>query len=326
MTSKLKRRSVLAIAGALAAPGIGRAQGAWPSKPVRVIVPFAAGGGTDVAARIYVARMSEVLGQSVFIENRSGAGGNIGGEVVVRAPPDGYTFLLTSNGPSTVNRYLFKDMAYDPIRDLLPIGLIFRIQQMLVVTPALPAKSVAEFIALARAAPGKFTFGSGGPGSSLHLAGELFRLRAGVNLVHVPYRGGGPAMTDLVAGTIDSMFDSMPSALPQVRAGRVRALALCGTKRHPLVPDVPTMQEVGVANYDAGTWIAMFAPVGIPPAIAARFSEASAKALAEPGLQQGLAKVGADAESSTPEELAELMRRETAVWGEVVREAGIAAS
>lgn len=323
---RITRRGALASAAMLAAPRIATAQGSWPTRPVRVILPFAAGGGTDVAGRVYAQRMSELLGQPVLIDNRGGSGGNIGAEMVVRAPPDGYTILLTSNGPSTVNRYLYKDMTFDPQRDLAPIGLIFRIEQLLVVTPSLPANSVAEYIALARAKPGEITAGSGGSGSSIHLALELFKLRAGVNIVHVPYRGGGPAMTDLMAGTIHSMFDSMPSSLPQIRAGRVRALGMCGTRRHPLLPDVPTIGEAGVPGYEAGTWIAVFAPLGTPAAIIRRFGEVSAAALAEPGLREGLARVGADAESSSPDALAEIMRRETAQWGEVVREAGIVAN
>jgi tripartite-type tricarboxylate transporter receptor subunit TctC len=324
MTHTHTRRAALATA--LAIPAIARAQTTWPTRPIRVILPFAAGGGTDVAGRVYVQRMSELLGQPVLIDNRGGSGGNIGAEMVVRAPPDGYTILLTSNGPSTVNRFLYKDMSFDPIRDLMPIGLIFRIEQLLAVTPSLPAQSVAEFIALARAKPGEITAGSGGSGSSIHLALELFKLRAGVNITHVPYRGGGPAMTDLMAGNIHCMFDSMPSALPQLRAGRVRALALCGAKRHALVPELPTMQEAGVPGYVAGTWIAIFAPVGTPPGIIARLGEVSASALAEPATRDAIARVGADAESSTPEALAEIMRRETALWGEVVREAGIVAN
>jgi tripartite-type tricarboxylate transporter receptor subunit TctC len=185
---------------------------------------------------------------------------------------------------------------------------------------------VAEFIAMAKAKPGEVNFGSGGSGSSLHLAGELFKLRAGVNLTHVPYRGGGPAMADLTAGNIQAVFDSMPSALPQVRGGRVRALAMCGLKRHPLLPEVPTMQEAGVAGYNAGTWIATFAPLGTPQAVLEKFAATSRAALAEPALRDALARAGGDAESSTAQELTDLMVRETAQWGEVVREAGIVAN
>lgn len=320
------RRNLLAGATLLAAPSIVTAQPAWPVRPIRMVVPFAAGGGTDVLSRIYAQRMTELLGQPVLIDNRGGSGGNIGAEMVVRAPPDGYTLMITSNGPSTVNRFLYKDMSFDPIKDLLPIGLVFRIEQLLIIYPGLPITTVAEFIAMAKAKPGEVNFGSGGSGSSLHLAGELFKLRAGVNLTHVPYRGGGPAMADLTAGNIQAVFDSMPSALPQVRGGRVRALAMCGLKRHPLLPEVPTMQEAGVAGYNAGTWIATFAPLGTPASVLEKFSATSRAALAEPALRDALARAGGDAESSTAQELADLMVRETAQWGEVVREAGIVAN
>ncbi len=319
----IDRRSL--VAGLLAAPAIAHAQAGYPNRAIRVIVPFAAGGGTDVSARIWASRLSEIIGQPVIIDNRGGSGGNIGAEAFIRAAPDGYTILLTSNGPLTVNRYLYRDMNHDPLRDLMPIGLVFRIEQLLVVNPAVPARNVQEFIALAKARPGVLNYGSGGTGSSLHLAGELFKLRAGVNVTHIPYRGGGPAMADLIGGNIQAMFDSMPSSLPQIRAGTVRGLAMCGARRHPLTPDLPTMAEAGLPNCVAGTWIAIFAPVGTPPAIAARFGEISRSALAEPGLKDALARAGADAESSTPEELHAIMVRETAVWGEVVREAGISA-
>lgn len=315
-----------ALAAFLAAPSIASAQGAWPNRPIRVVVPFAAGGGTDVSARIYVARMSEILGQQLVIDNRGGSGGNIGQEQFTRAAPDGYTILLTSNGPLTVNRYLYKDMNHDPLRDLLPIGLILRIEQLLVVHPSLPANNVAEFIALAKARPGALNYGSAGAGSSLHLAAELFKLRAGVNLTHVPYRGGGPAMADLMAGNIQAMFDSMPSSWPQVRGGTVKPLAMCGAKRHPLLPNLPTITEAGVPNCVAGTWIATLAPIGTPPAIVQRFSEASRQALGEAPLREALARAGADADWSSAADLRALMESDTAQWGEVVREAGITAS
>lgn len=315
-----------ALAAFLAAPSIASAQGAWPNRAIRVVVPFAAGGGTDVSARIYVARMSEILGQQLVIDNRGGSGGNIGQEQFTRAAPDGYTILLTSNGPLTVNRYLYKDMNHDPLRDLLPIGLILRIEQLLVVHPSLPANNVAEFIALAKARPGALNYGSAGAGSSLHLAAELFKLRAGVNLTHVPYRGGGPAMADLMAGNIQAMFDSMPSSWPQVRGGTVKPLAMCGAKRHPLLPNLPTITEAGVPNCVAGTWIATLAPIGTPPAIVQRFSEASRQALGEAPLREALARAGADADWSSAADLRALMESDTAQWGEVVREAGITAS
>ncbi len=319
----IARRALLAAPLALPAVAFGQT---WPSRPVRIIVPFAAGGGTDVATRVWVPRMSELLGQQVVIDNRGGSGGNIGAEAFVRSANDGHTFLLTSNGPLTVNRYLYRDMQHDPLKDLVPIGIVFRIEQLLVVHPAFPARNVQDFIAQAQARPGQINYGSGGAGSSLHLAGELFKLRARVNLVHVPYRGGAPAMQDLVAGNIHCMFDSMPSSNPQIRAGTIRPLGMCGAKRHPLLPDVPTITEAGVQNYEAGTWIGTFAQLGTPPAIVARFAEAARQSLGEAAMGQALARAGADAAWEDAAALHATMVRETAVWGEVVREAGISAS
>jgi tripartite-type tricarboxylate transporter receptor subunit TctC len=320
----MRRRTLLAAA--LAVPSVARAQGAYPSRPIRVIVPFAAGGGTDVAARIWAQRMSEIAGQQVLIDNRGGSGGNIGAEAAVRSPPDGYTILLTSNGPLTVNRYLYRDMQHDPLRDITPIGIVFRIEQLLVVNKDLPQTTVQDFIAAAKARPGQINYGSGGAGSSLHLAAELFKLRAQVNLTHVPYRGGGPAMQDLVAGNIQCMFDSMPSSWPQIRSGTIRPLAMCGTKRHPLLPNVPTMTQAGVPNYSAGTWIAIFAPNGTPRPVVDRFAEMSRQSLGEAALGEALARAGADPAWEPAELLHETMVRETAIWGEVVRQAGITAN
>ena len=325
----IRRRTALAgllAAPTLAAPRIADAQAGFPNRAIRVVVPFAAGGGTDVTTRIWAQRMAEIAGQQFVIDNRGGSGGNIGQEQFVRSPPDGYTILVTSNGPLTVNRYLYRDMNHDPLRDLLPIGQIFRIEQLLVVHPSFPANTVQEFIAQARARPGQVNYGSAGAGSSLHLAAELFKLRARVNLTHVPYRGGAPAMADLVSGNIHCMFDSMPSSYPQIRAKAVRPIAMCGDRRHPLLPDMLTIQEAGVEGYSAGTWIGLFAPVGTPPAIVARHAEWSRQVLAEEPLREALARAGSDAAWMPGEELHALMVRDTALWGEVVREAGIVAN
>jgi tripartite-type tricarboxylate transporter receptor subunit TctC len=325
----IRRRIALATllgASGLAMPRLADAQGGFPNRAIRVVVPFAAGGGTDVSTRIWAQRMSDIAGQQFVIDNRGGSGGNIGQEQFVRSPPDGYTVMVTSNGPLTVNRYLYKDMNHDPLRDLLPVGQIFRIEQLLVVNPSFPAATLQAFIDHARSRPGQVNYGSAGAGSSLHLAAELFKLRARVNLTHVPYRGGGPAMADLISGNIHCMFDSMPSSWPQIRSNAVRPIAMCGGRRHPLLPNVPTIDEAAVPGYSAGTWIALFAPVGTPPAIVARFAEWSRQALGEQPLREALARAGADAAWAPAEELHALMVRETAVWGEVVREAGITAS
>jgi len=315
--------SAAALAAPLAAPSIARAQGAWPNRPVRMVVPFAAGGGTDVLARILANDLGPRLGQPVVVENRGGSGGNLGMEQVVRAAPDGYTLLMGTNGPMAVNRHLYRGMSFDPAKDFVPITMAFRIEQVLVVHPALPARSVAELVALAKARPGQLNFGSAGTGSALHLAGALFVLRTGTDIVHVPYRGGGPAMNDLVAGNINMMFDSLPSCEPQIKAGRVRALAMCAAKRHHLLPDLPTMQEAGVANYAAGAWGALFAPKGTPQPVVDKVAQVMREALSNADLRARLARSGGDAEPSTPAELAQILAGETEVWGRVVREANI---
>lgn len=318
------RRHLLAAAAAapLANPGILRAQ-SFPARPIRIVVPFAAGGGTDVLTRILAQGMTEKLGQSVVIENRTGAGGNIAMENIVRSPADGYSLLMGTNGAIAVNRHLYRNMGFDPLTDLVPVALAFRIEHLLAVTAGLPAQSVADVVAKAKAEPGALTFGSGGSGSMIHLAGELFRFRTGIDITHVPYRGGGPAMNDLVAGNISMMFDSLPSATPHVRGGRVRALAICGQRRHPLLPELPTMAEAGVPDYAAASTGALFAPRGTPADIVARLNGAVKELAADAAFRALLGRSGGDAESSSPEELAAMMTQESAQWAPVVRAAGI---
>ncbi len=325
----ISRRHLLAAAAAapigLSRPGLLRAD-AYPSRPIRIVVPFAAGGGTDVLTRILARGMSDKLGQAVVIENRTGAGGNIAMENVVRSPADGYSLLMGTNGAIAVNRHLYKNMGFDPLTDLDPVALAFRIEHLMAVTANLPANSVAEVVAKAKAEPGALTFGSGGSGSMIHLAGELFRFRTGIDIVHVPYRGGGPAMNDLVAGNISMMFDSLPSATPHVRSGRVRALAICGRTRHPLMPELPTMEEAGVADYAAASTGGLFAPRGTPTEIVAQLNGA-VKALAEDAaFREQLARSGGDAAISSPAELSAMMRQESDQWAEVVRAAGLSAN
>ncbi|WP_431284359.1 Bug family tripartite tricarboxylate transporter substrate binding protein [Humitalea sp. 24SJ18S-53] len=318
----LARRHLLAATAVLAAPAVARAQG-WPERPIRLVVPFAAGGGTDVLARILANGLSEKLGRQVLVENRTGAGGNLAMENVIRAPADGYSLLMGTNGAIAVNRHLYRGMGFDPLRDLMPITLAFRIEHLLVVSDAVPARSVAELVALAKAQPGVLTFGSGGAGSMIHLAGELFKFRTGIDIVHVPYRGGGPAMNDLVAGNISMMFDSLPSAEPQVKGGRIRALALCGTQRHALMPDLPTMTEAGVPNYAAASTGGLFAPLGTPAPVVARLGAAVRELVENEAFRTQLGRSGGDAVATSPEELGSLMAQESAVWEVVVREANI---
>lgn len=322
----LHRRHLLTAGALLAMPAIARAQGSFPNRPIRLVVPFAAGGGTDVLARILANGMTERLGQQVIVENRTGAGGNIAMEYVVRAPADGYTLLMGTNGAIAVNRHLYKGLSFDPLKDLAPISLAFRIEHLLAVNANLPAKNVQELIAMAKAKPGELTFGSGGTGSMIHLAGELFKLRTGIDIVHVPYRGGGPAMNDLVAGTISMMFDSIPSADPQIKAGRVKALAVCGAKRHPLLPEVPTMVEAGVPNYEAGSTGGVFAPKETPAEIIGALNKSVADCVANAAFKEQLFKAGGDAEASTPAALMTMSVQESALWEKVVDEAKITAN
>lgn len=316
------RRALLATA--LAAPATARAQGAWsPTRPIRFVVPFPAGGATDVVARVLAERLQEALGQPVVVENRTGAGGNIGVENVVRSPADGTTLLMGTTGTLTVNPHLYASLGFDPLRDLAPISMAFTTDHVLIVNPQVAAQTGQEFLALVRVRPGALSYGSAGSGSSTHTVPELFKLAARVDIAHVPYRGSAPALNDLVAGTVQVMLDQIPSAIGQIQAGRVRALAVTGARRSPLLPDVPTLAEIGLPEAQATSWGAVMAPGGTPAPIVLRVNAAIREALAQPAVRERLAAAGADGVSSTPEELAALLRAESTKWARVVREARI---
>ncbi|MGG5887618.1 Bug family tripartite tricarboxylate transporter substrate binding protein [Falsiroseomonas sp. HC035] len=321
--NRITRRSIMAAA--LAAPAVARAQGAaWtPTRPLRFVVPFPPGGATDVVARVLADRMQAVLGQPVTVENRTGAGGNVGVENVVRSAPDGYSILMGTTGTLTINPHLYTNMGFNPATDLTPIGMAFATDHVLIVNPTVPAQNLQEFLALLRERPGALSYGSGGNGSSTHLVPELFKMVAGVQMQHVPYRGSAPALNDTVAGNVQVMLDQLPSALAQVQGGRVRALAVTGPKRSSLLPNLPTFAEAGLADAQATSWGAVMGPAGMPANVTERLSAVIRDVLAEPAVQQRLAAAGADAVSSTPTELATTMRDETAKWGRVVREARI---
>jgi tripartite-type tricarboxylate transporter receptor subunit TctC len=259
----------------------------------------------------------------VVVENRTGAGGNVGAENVVRSPPDGHSLLMGTMGGLTINPHLYRGMAFDPARDLVGVGMAFETVHVLIVHPSVQATTVAELIALAKAQPTRLAYGSAGAGSSTHMVAELFRLTAGIELTHVPYRGSAPALNDTVAGTVQIMLDQLPSCIGQVHAGRVRALAVTGAARHPLLPDVPSMAEAGLAGASATSWGAIMAPTGTPAPAIARLNAALNAALGDGSVRARLAQAGADPVSSTPEAVAERMRAETAMWGRVVREANI---
>ncbi len=317
-----QRRSL--ILAALALPAVARAQPAWaPTRPLRFVVPFPPGGATDIVARVMAERLGEKFGQAVVVENRTGAGGNIGVEAVVRSAPDGHTILMGTTGTLTINPHLYASMGFNPATDLAPVSMAFTTDHVLIVNPAVPAQTAAAFIALARARPGSLAYGSGGAGSSTHLVPELFRLVAGIEVQHVPYRGSAPALNDTVAGTVQFMLDQVPSAIGQIQGGRVRALAITGPRRSRLLPDVPTMAEIGLPAAEATSWGAVMAPAGTPPAAIAALSAACAEVLAQTAVQERLAAAGADAVSSSPATLAALITSESAKWGRVVREARI---
>ncbi|MBD0272168.1 MAG: tripartite tricarboxylate transporter substrate binding protein [Acetobacteraceae bacterium] len=320
----LRRRHLLAVG--LIAPSLARGQAAWaPSRPVRFVVPFPAGGATDVAARILAERLTETLGQPVVVENRTGSSGNIGMENVVRSAPDGHSLLMGTSGALTVNPHLFPNLGFDPAKDLAPVSLAFTTDNALIVNPNMPARTVAEFLALARSRPGALSYGSAGAGSSTHMAAELFRLAAGIQVLHVPYRGSAPALNDTVAGNVQFMVDQLPSCIGQIRAGQVRALAVTGPRRSPLLPDVPTMAEAGLPGAENTSWGAVLAPAGTPEAAVERLNAAVREAVGVPAVRERMAQAGADAAASSPAELAALMRREAERWGRVVKEAGISA-
>ena len=296
---------------------------AWPNRPVRFLVPFAAGAGiNDIMARLVGQHLGAGLGQPVVIENRAGSGGIAGTEAAAKAAPDGYTFLMT-NVSLITSAYLYSKLSYDPQKDLVPVTLVATSPLLLVVNPAVPAKSVQEFVAYAKAHPGKLNFGSGGVGSTPHLAVELFKSAAGFDAVHVPYKGGAPALNDLIGGQISFMIENMPGTMPFVKAGKLRALAITSAGRSPLEPALPTMAESGVPGYEVVGWQGLFAVAGTPREIVARLQAEVAKVLRLPEVRERLAGLGADGVGSTPEEFAAFVRAEHARWGSVIREKGI---
>lgn len=299
---------------------------AFPSRPLHMIVAFPPGGPNDIVGRIVAQKLGDALGQSVVVENRPGASGNIGTELVARAAPDGYTLLLGSAGPQAINPALYKNLPFDVLRDLVPIALVAQVPSALVVNPSLPVRNVAELIALAKQQPGKLNFGSSGAGSTLHLSGELFALSAGIKLVHVPYKGTAPATADVAGGQIEMIFAAIPSVLPLVKAGKLRMLAVTTRTRSPTVPDIPTMAEAGLPDFEVTPWFGVFGTAGTPKPVVQRLNEEVRKLVARPDVQEALAKQGAEAMSGTSEEFEAMLKAEMAKWARVVKEAGITAS
>ena len=319
----MRTLALFAVLGAAVATGA-QAQDVYPSKPVRILVSFAAGGPTDQVARIVSAKLTELMGQTFLVENKTGAGGNIGADVVAKSAPDGYTLLMATVSTHAINPGLYKSMPYDPVKDFAPVMQVGVTPCVLAVNPSLPVSDVQGLIALVKANPGKYSYGSSGMGSILHLCGEQFKTAAGgLQMVHVPYRGSAPMMADLVGGQIAVAFDALPTVLPQVQAGKIRAIGGGMATRARAMPDLPTLQEQGVPGYECYTWNAILAPAKTPAPIIATLSEAMRKALADPLILKRLEGAGVDpTPDSTPEKLGEFIKAELAKWAPIIKASG----
>jgi len=315
----------MAAGVALAAgPGLAQAPDVYPGKPIRFILPFPPGGGTDILGRLISERLAAALGQPVVIENRGGAGGNVGAEAAAKSAPDGHTIVLVA--PSlAISPSLYSKLNYDPVKDFAPISLVATVPNVMITHPSVPAQTLAEFIALARTRPGGMNFGSGGSGTSNHLAGELFNIVAGVKLVHVPYKGVNLAMNDVLGGQVQLVVIGIPAAAPHIKAGRLRALAVVAPQRSPALPDVPTVAEAGLPNFEVITWYGVLAPAGTPRPIINRLNAELVRIMQVPELKERLAAMATDPVTSTPEEFADLIKQEISRWAKVVREAGLKA-
>ena len=316
--------SLLCVTAGIAAAGSAAHAQNYPLKPVRIVVPYAAGGPYDEIVRTLGQRLTEIWGHAVIVENRGGAGGNIGSDVVAKAAPDGYTLLLGNAGPITVNPTLFKKLPYDPQRDLTPVTMVNAGRMVLSVHPSLPAKNVKELMALARANPGRLNFASSGVGNLQHLGMELLRIQAGVTMNHVPYKGAAPEFVDLISGQVDLMFANIVGTMPHLRTGRVRAVAVSSAARSPLLPEVPSVAET-FKGFDIPTWSGIFAPAATPRDIIAKLNGDLIKVLQRTDVKERFANQGSEAITSTPEALAEHVRKETVMYANVIKAAKIAA-
>jgi tripartite-type tricarboxylate transporter receptor subunit TctC len=316
-----RRLALLLLLAMPVVPSIALAQ-AWPSKPIKWVVPFAPGGTTDILARTVGEKLGAALGQPVIVENRPGAGGGVGAEFVAKSPPDGYTLVGGTISTHAINASLYKSLPYDPVRDFVPITLIARLPNLLVVNPNVPAKNVAELVALMKANPGKYTFASSGNGTSQHLSGELFKSIAGVDMQHVPYKGSPPALQDVVGGQVTMTFDNITTALPLAKAGNLRALAVTTAQRSAVAPEIPTMAEAGLAGYEIGSWQGVFAPAGTPPEIVRRLNTEIVRILKSPEIRDKLTALGAEPVGNTVDEFSAMVKSEVVKWGDVVKRSG----
>jgi tripartite-type tricarboxylate transporter receptor subunit TctC len=324
------RRPVLrtALALALSCTGLSvLAQSAWPNKPVKIVVPFTPGGTTDILARAVAPDLSKAFGQQFVIENKGGAGGNLGAEIVAKSPGDGYTLLMGTVGTHGINRALYAKLPYDPFKDFAPVTLVAGVPNVMVINAEKAAankiNTVNDFIKYAKANPGKLNMASSGNGTSIHLAGELFKSMTGTFMTHIPYRGSGPALLDLAAGNMDVMFDNLPSAMQLIKGGKIKALAVTSSQRSAALPDVPTVEEAaGLKGFEASSWFGLLAPAGTPPDVVSRIQQEVAKSLATPAMKERLATLGAIPSGNTPAQFAALIESEHKKWAEVVKASG----
>ncbi|MBX3662590.1 MAG: tripartite tricarboxylate transporter substrate binding protein [Burkholderiales bacterium] len=319
----MKMQSAL-LAVLCAVAGVVQAADSYPQRPIRMIVAYPPGGGTDQVGRVMAEQLSQTLGQQVVVDNRGGATGNIGTELAARAVPDGHTLLMGNVAPNAVNVSLFKKLPFDPVKDFSPVSLVAITPNILVAHPSVPVKSIGDLISLAKAKPGALNFPSAGVGSSSHLAGELLKSLAGIDMVHVPFKGGGPAMVATISGEVQIMFATMPAAMPHVKSGKVRPVAVTTAKRSQAMPDLPTVAEAGVKGYDAATWYGLLAPAGTPKPIVDRLHADVVKILAGPARQR-LEAQGFEPDGGTPAAFAAYIKSEIAKWAKVIKDAGIPA-
>jgi len=313
---------LLAFAAAIANPAC--AQG-WPARPVTFIVPFAPGGGTDITARTLAARLTQKWGQSVVVENRGGAGGILGADAVAKAKPDGYTLLIANVGITSINPALYAKLPYDPDKAFVPVSLVCELPFVLMASPSFPPNTVKELVAYAKSKPGEVTFASSGAGGSPHLTAEIFQLATGTKMTHIPYKGGGPAMIDLMSGQVNLLFASVLEGSGHIKAGKLKGLAVSHAKRNPAIPDVPTLAEAGVKNAESGSWIALLAPAGTPADIVSRVGSDVKEAVAAPDVREKLIAQGAVPQASTPAELTALIQKDLDRYGKIIREKGLKA-
>jgi tripartite-type tricarboxylate transporter receptor subunit TctC len=294
----------------------------YPNKPIHLISPFPPAGAVDIASRATAHELSRILGQPVTVENKPGAGGNLGGAEVARAAPDGYTLLMTTSGIQAINPVLYSKMPFDPNKDLAPVAPLVSLNNVLVVHPSVPAKSVKDVIALAKKDPGKWTYASSGNGTSIHMSGAMFTQMTGTDLLHIPYKGSGPAVTDLLGGQVNMMFDNIPSSLPHIKSGKLRALATTGAKRDPALPDLPTMAEAGVPGYESGVWFGLSVPAGTPKDVIQRLNAAATETTKSPEFIKRMTELGYNIIPGTPEDMAKMLKAEVARWTPIVKASG----